>query len=400
MLPTVDKNRPNAAWIAALRQAFPCEPEVDRFLTRKMARRSGPGYTPVTLSSLCEGIEALLRAQLDHAFAISEPRWLTGGASKLQMAFKLAWCPDGKMRVTTPMVLRMQPAESIVESSRRREFQLINALQGRVAVPPVYWLDNEGDYLPYPALIYGLMAGVTKPTRGVGGAVSGMGTNYGARLRALLAPQFVRDLALIHTRPWADAELDAFEMPPPGPLAVTRQLNWWARVWQEDSVADIPLLTLADLWLREHLPPVDRVSLLHGDFRCGNFLFDEDDGQITAWLDWELGHMGDRHEDLAWVTNRAWGHPADDGSGYLVCGLLPEAAFLAAYEHASGLPVNLATLRYYKVLNTYKTAIMSLATGYRIALGGKTHQDVLVAWCVGIGAKFMEELHTTLEESA
>ena len=233
MLPTVDKNRASAAWIAALRQAFPCEPEVDQFLTRKMERRSGPGYTPVTLSSLCDRIEALLRAQLDHAFTITEPRWLTGGASKLQMAFKLAWCPDGKTRVTTPMVLRMQPAESIVESSRRREFQLINALQGRVAVPQVYWLDNEGDYLPYPALIYGLMAGVTKPTRGVGGAVSGMGTNYGPRLRSLLAPQFVRDLALIHTRPWADAEPDAFEIPPPGPLAVTRQLNWWARVWQE-----------------------------------------------------------------------------------------------------------------------------------------------------------------------
>lgn len=381
-----------------MRERFPCEPEVDRFLTAKLKRRAGPGYTPLSLETICQGVERLLRHHLDDPFEITAPRWLTGGASKLQMAFDLGWrAPDGT-RTTTPMVLRMQPAESIVESSRLREFQLIKAFQECLPVPVAYWVDDAGEFLPHPALIYGLAPGVTKPTVGVGGEVSGMGTNYGTRLRQLLAPQFVRDLARIHTFDWHDCDLSAFEEPSIGTQAVARQLNWWGRVCEEDALADLPLLNLAAQWLRAEMPAADHISILHGDYRCGNFLFDETSGEITAWLDWELGHLGDRHEDLAWCTARTWGH-AEEGSGTdLICGLMPESAFVESYEATSGLPVKLDTLRYYKILNSWKLAIMSLFTSYRTAAGGKTHQDVLVAWCIGVGSKFTEQLTEILEE--
>ena len=394
----MDKNRPSEQWLSSLRERFPCEPEVDRFLSRKLNNRAGPGYTPVPLEALCAGIEKLLDSKLNTAFEIDAARWLTGGASKLQMAFDLKWHPHDAESVTTPMVLRMQPAESIVESSRLREFQLINAFQDHVPVPSVYWVDDEGEYLPYPALIYGLVDGVTKPKTGVGGEVSGMGTNYGARLRSLLAPQFVDYLARIHTHNWREANLGAFEVPTLGTLAAERQLNWWARVAAEDALADIPLLTLAAQWLRAQLPTLDRISIVHGDYRCGNFLFNEQSGEITAWLDWELGHLGDRHEDLAWCTARTWGHRDENGGAELICGLMREEDFLHAYEQASGLSVNQQTLRYYKVLNTWKLSVMSLFTSYRAPAGGKTHQDVLVAWCLGVGAKFTEQLGEILEE--
>lgn len=392
-----NNDRSTVQWLTSLRERFPCEPSVDDFLTRKLENRSGPGYSPISLEVLCTSVENLLQAHLQQPFEVHNPRWLTGGASKLQMAFDLVWQPNNE-QTTTPMVLRMQPAESIVETSRLREFQLINALNNLVPVPPVYWVDEAAEYLPYPGLIYGLADGVTKPTAGVGGEVSGMGTNYGPRLRKIIAPQFVGHLATIHTHDWRDAELDAFEQPSLGTQAVERQLNWWCRVSEEDRLADIPLLTLAAQWLRAAMPTVDRISLLHGDYRCGNFLFNEDSGEITAWLDWELGHLGDRHEDLAWCTTRTWGH-AEEGTGIdLVCGLMSEPEFLESYQQISGLTVNAETLRYYKVLNTWKTAIMSLLTSYRTASGSKTHQDILVAWCIGIGAKFTEQLAETLEE--
>jgi len=393
-----DKDRPSDAWLSSLRDRFPCEPEVDRFLSSKLERRAGPGYAPVSLATLCAGVEALLRPNLDSHFELSNARWLTGGASKLQMAFDLTWRPNAEAEQTTPMVLRMQPAESIVETSRLREFQLINACADVVPVPPAYWVDADGEYLPYPGLVYGLAAGATKPSSGVGGEVSGMGTDYGPRLRELLAPQFVHILARIHTHDWQGVELSAFEIPGPGTVTAERQLNWWSRVAEEDGLADIPLLPLAAQWLRANLPSLDRVSILHGDYRCGNFLFDEASGKITAWLDWELGHLGDRHEDLAWVTTRTWGHPDPDTGVDLVCGMMPKPEFLAAYEQASSLAVNLETLRYYQVLNTWKTAIMSHHTSYRAAHGGKTHQDVLVAWCIGVSSKFTEQLNEVLEE--
>ena len=90
-MPTVDKNRPTQEWIEQLRQRFPCEREIDRILTRKLVRRAGPPFSPVSLETLIEGTRALLRSKLTDDFEISEARWLSGGASKLQMAFKLTW---------------------------------------------------------------------------------------------------------------------------------------------------------------------------------------------------------------------------------------------------------------------------------------------------------------------
>ena len=395
---TVDKNHPTPEWIASLQARYPCEPEVDRFLTAKLHERPKPPYQPVSLDELCAGLERLLRANEISNFNIGSARWLTGGASKLQMAFELDWTPPGGQREKTNMVLRMQPAESIVESSRLREFQLLEAMGGCVPVPETYWVDNLGEHLPYPGLVIGFVGGVTKTTAGAGGEVSGMGTHYGARLRKLLAPQFVEMLARIHTFDWQQAKLSAFGIPAPGTQAVEWQINWWRRVAEEDALADLPILALAEQWLIANKPDADQISLLHGDYRCGNFLFDEASGEITTWLDWELGHLGDRHEDLAWSTIQTWGHDDAETGEHFICGLMTEDDFLNEYAAASGLSVNRDTLRYYQILNAWKLVVMAQFCSYRVASRGKTHQDVLVAWCIGIAPKFTEQLAELLEE--
>lgn len=395
----LDKNRPSAAWIASLRTRFPTEREIDRVLTRKMERRAGPGYTPMPLDQLVDGINSLLRASLPTPFEVTAARWLSGGASKLQVAFNLDWTQPGKGRVKAPMVLRMEPAESIVETSRLREFQLIRAFEGVVPVPPVYWCDADGEHLPYPALIYGFADGVTRPSAAQAG-VSGLGTHLPPALRAQLAPQFVQYLATIHTHDFSRANLSAFDVPPNGStLCAEWGVNWWERVWEEDSDEDIPLMRLGAAWLRKHMPVMDKAGVVHADYRVGNFLYTEHDAKISAWLDWELGRIGDRHQDLAWTTSRAFGHYAEDGKTFLTCGLLPEKQFLEEYEKASGLSVNAKSVHWYKVYNDYMMGALLFATGYRIARGGKTHQDVLVTWLMGIGNMLLEEMRTLIEES-
>lgn len=47
-----NKDAPSLEWINTLRKRFPTEQEIDRILTRKMTNRSGPGYVPVSVSSL------------------------------------------------------------------------------------------------------------------------------------------------------------------------------------------------------------------------------------------------------------------------------------------------------------------------------------------------------------
>lgn len=393
----VDKDRPTHEWIEHLRHAFPCEKEIDRILVRKLKRRAGPPYAPVTLEMLVGGVQSLLRQKLSTPFEVQEARWLSGGASKLQMAFTLSWNRPDVGRTSTPMVLRMEPSESIVETSRLREFQLIHAFEEELPVPQAHWVDVEGTFFPYPAIIYEFATGVTKPAHAASG-VSGLGTNYGADLRPLLGPQFVEHLALIHTWDWRNADLSAFDVPAIGTQAAEWQLNWWERVWEEDANEDVPLMRLAMGWMRSNMPHNDRISVVHADYRSGNFLYDEESRKITAWLDWELGHLGDRHEDIAWVSNSVFGHYAEDGKTFLVCGLMSEDAFYEAYEKASGLTVNRQSIKFYQLFNAYKCVVLSLATGSRIARLGKTHQDILVAWLVGVGYPILEQMRSILEE--
>lgn len=393
---SIDKNRPSPEWIGSLRTRFCIEREIDRVLTRKMERRGGAGYSPISLPALSQAIEALLRTKLEAPFEILDARWLSGGSSKIQVAFTLDWHRPGVGREQTPMVLRMEPAESMVETSRLREFQVIKAFEGIVPVPPVYWVDPDGTHLPYPGLIYGFAPGVTKPTAARSG-VAGLGTQLDVEVRRRLAPQVIEHLGKIHTRDIASAGLTAFDVPSPGTQAAEWGVNWWERVWEEDSEEDSPMMRVAAAWLRANMPSCDRPSILHADFRVGNFLFTEHDMRITAWLDWELARIGDRHQDLAWTTSRAFGGYAEDGKTFLVGGLLPEQDFFDAYERSSGLTVDPKALHYYKVYNAYMMSVLSLATGYRIARNGKTHQDVLVTWLVGIGYMLQDEMRMLIE---
>ena len=395
----IDKNRPAAAWIAGLRARFPCEREIDRVLTRKLERRAGAGFTPLSLAVLADAVRALIAAHHAGPFSVEDCAWLGGGASKIQMAFTLAWTPPGALHTRSRMVLRMEPAESIIETSRIREFQLLRAMAGQVPVPPVYWVDGEGAWLPYPGLVYGFVAGVTKPANAPSQA-TGMGTYFAPEWRAPLGAQFVAHLARIHTVDIAAIEAPAFDVPANPRAAATAGLATWERVWEEDADEDIPLLRLTAAWLHAHVPTAARLAVVHGDYRTGNFLFTEHDARITALLDWEMARIGDPHQDLAWATAPAYGHVDDAGRRFLVGGFLPEAEFFARYEEATGFTVEPKSLHYYRVYTGYMQGVIAVGTAWRIARNGKTHQDALLAWIVGIGSMLLDDLRRLLEQGA
>ncbi|MGD0118024.1 MAG: phosphotransferase family protein [Candidatus Binatus sp.] len=392
----MNKNAPTLDSIDQLRKRFPCEKEIDRILMRKLQRRSGSGYSPISLETLVKGTEKLIRSEVTDRFEITEAKWLSGGASKLQMSFKLDWSATGRGQSATSMVLRMEPSESISESSRLREFQIIKALADVVPVPPAYWVDHTARFLPYPAIVYGFADGVAKPSTSAN-VVSGVGTFIPLSLREILGSQFVKHLARIHSFDWSRSDISAFDKPARAIQAVEWELNHWERVWEEDANEDIPLMRLAMSWLRSNMPSVDHVSVVHGDYRTGNFLFTEHDAKISAWLDWEMAYLGDRHADLAWATNRLLGHMAEDHKTFLAGGFLPREEFFAAYEKASGMAVIPKTLKFYDIFGSYKIVVICLATGYRAPRNGKTHQDVLVAWLAGISYSLLEDLRIKLE---
>lgn len=394
------RTHPDRTFIDAVRARFPVESEIDRILTRKMSNRAEPGYTPIPLNDLVNHVRTLISANIGDGFTVADPRWLQGGASKIQMAFTLDWNSESGDRIQTPMVLRMEPPESIVETSRNREFEMLQIMRGTVPVPPCYWNDPEGEYLPYPGLIYGFAEGNTKPKARAVRHVTGVGTNYGPELRPALADQFINNLAAIHTVPEEKIEtLRYFDLAEKGSnSAILRQINWWRRVWEEDRPEDIPLVDVAAQWLIDNAPVLDHVSIVHGDYRAGNFLFSETSQKITAWLDWELAVLGDRHQDLSWFTGEHLGHYSEDGNTFLACGLLPAEELYERYERASGLTIYPERLEYFRVMNSFMSTVHMLATAWRVANSGKTHQDVLVAWVANIGNVIIGKLRDTLEE--
>jgi len=397
-----DANRdtPSAAFIEQMRERFPTEHEIDAMLTRKMQRRAGPPFTGMSLQDISACVDAFLRAHVEGPFEVTDQRWFAGGASKIQMGFTLTWNEPGVGRTTCRLVVRMEPSESMNSTSRLREFQVLRAFANTsVPVPRVYWVDADGEWFPEPALIYAYAEGVTKPKLMRNEQISGTGTNFGPALRKPLGEQFVRHLGTIHAFEPGAADLSAFNLPSlHSTESALWQLNRARRVWEEDRGEELPFVEVAANWLQRNLPELDRVSVIHGDYRSGNFLFRESDATFTAVLDWERGYLGDRHRDLAWATAYPFGHLSEDGKTFLASGLVPLDEFFEQYEKASGLTVDPKRMRFFKVFNCYQLMISTLATGYRVVRLGKSHQDIVLAWAGAAGYSFAEPLRRALEE--
>ena len=115
-----------------------------------------------------------------------------------------------------------------------------------------------------------------------------------------------------------------------------------------------PLITYGLDWLRRFAPEqVSRISLLQGDTGPGNFVFDGD--RLTAIVDFEWGHLGDPLEDLGNLCVREFWTP----SGCL------DGRCSPATRRQSGIPVDLATVRYYRVQQNVRGMIpIHAATRY------------------------------------
>lgn len=121
---------------------------------------------------------------------------------------------------------------------------------------------------------------------------------------------------------------------------------------------DRPILALAVRWLEDHLPADVTPRLVHGDFRLGNLMVEN--GRLSGVLDWELGHLGDPHEDLAFGCLTVWRFSRPDRQGY---GLTTLERLVAAYEAAGGIRFDPDRFRFWTVYRTLWWALGCLQMG-------------------------------------
>jgi len=121
----------------------------------------------------------------------------------------------------------------------------------------------------------------------------------------------------------------------------------------------LPALELALRWAAENVPRNQRMAVLHGDFRTGNLIVGEDG--IRCVLDWELAQRGDPMQDLGWLCIRTWRF----GGAGPVGGFGSREDLFAAYEKASGHPVDPGHVRFWEAFGNVKWAVDCLLLGMR-----------------------------------
>ncbi|AMU93955.1 tyrosine protein kinase [Sphingopyxis terrae subsp. terrae NBRC 15098] len=232
------------------------------------------------------------------------------------------------------------------------------------------------------ALVRAAHAGGVKAPEVIGvlSDADGMGTGYvmrrviaevsPAKILAAPPPSLVadlgRELALIHALPRAAIPA---EIPVMDTAAALAELK--ARFLSYGG--DRPAIALAVKWCEDHLPePADPV-LVHGDYRMGNVMVDADG--LAAVLDWELAHLGDAHEDLAFGCMTVWRFGMLDKPAFGV-GSLDD--YFAAYEAAGGRPVDRDRFKYWLVYRTLWWALGCLQMGQAWRSGADTTVERVV----------------------
>jgi len=284
----------------------------------------------------------------DGSVRIEGLRRLAGGSSRELWSLDAAWderAPDGPRRLA--LVLRRDPPGRTGDFSERRlEFELLRCAAARgVPVPRVHWACSDPGVLDTPFFLMERLEGEALPRRLLRDEVYA-GTREG------LVEALGAILARIHAVDPDQRRLRGLEWPRPDRSPAEDQLATSLAAVRELAPDPHPVLELAARWLRERLPARQRRTLVHGDFRVGNVMFDADG--VVAVLDWELAHVGDPVEDLGWLCTKAWRFGSELPAG----GVGTREALLEAYEKGGGGAVDVEHLRFWEALGSFKVALV------------------------------------------
>src|SRR5262249_31720890 len=107
---------------------------------------------------------------------------------------------------------------------------------------------------------------------------------------------------------------------------------------------------------------------VHGDYRLGNFLVSRAAGgaRLSGVLDWEMVHLGDPLEDVAWCISPLW-----RGGTAFASRLLPPEGFLAGRAATPGRAAGPDRRSFYGILAVVQMAAIML-TGLRAFRDGRT----------------------------
>jgi aminoglycoside phosphotransferase (APT) family kinase protein len=309
--------------------------------------RSAPKFDPFDIETVRVRLAAFMAQQGLDDLTIGPLRRYTVGFSWVTYGFRASW-RDASGRSERDLILRVGPDNGIFGPYKAApEFTTLKALAGSgVPVPKVYWYSDEREALGAPFFVCDLVPGDAPiPWTHDGGLA------FDEPTRINLGNQFLDALAALHTFAWEKTPVATIGGITDPAGTARGQVELWEGLLADWSERRVPMLEYAALWLKAHAPVAPRVSVVHGDFRIGNFLVA--DNRITAILDWELVRLGDPVEDLGWICLQAW-----RGKLPYMCHLFTREELFERYSALTGLKFGLADMRWWEAFGTYKLAVM------------------------------------------
>lgn len=265
------------------------------------------------------------------------------GFSWITFSF-VAHFPSGRSR---KLILRLAPPNGLFAPySVLPQVHALKAMVGtKVPAPALVSFDEEGQELGLPFFICEFVAG-NVPAPWASASDGGLD-------RRKIACEFIDILARIHTVRWEQTQLANLESAVPDGHRRVAHIDRWRASLDRPMRRHYPVLDWGGRWLAENCPKAPRWTVVHGDYRIGNFLVA--DNRITAILDWELVHLGDPHEDLGWALI-----PTFNGGSRKLYGLLDHSEVVEKYEAASGIKLSVRSLAFYRAYALYQAAAIQM----------------------------------------
>jgi aminoglycoside phosphotransferase (APT) family kinase protein len=303
------------------------------------------------------GAQARLAEWLSGALAervgIKSMSRLTGGAIQEN------WFADVVVgNASRGFVIRRDAPASIASShTRKNEFALIRAAHSAgVTVPEPIAFCEDATVLGGPFAVMAKVEGV-----GFGPKIV-KDTSLGGD-REALAHEIGRQMALIHAIRPPRAEFAFLGSPPADPMTHEIALM---RGMLDDLGLVRPALEWGLAWLAREKLDCAKVTLVHRDFRTGNYMVDA--SGVTAVLDWEFAGWGDPMLDLGWFCAECWRFSRKDLEAG---GIGSRAALYAGYEAASSRKVDDRAVRLWEIMAHIRWAVVALQQGARHLSGGE-----------------------------
>jgi aminoglycoside phosphotransferase (APT) family kinase protein len=312
-----------------------------------------------------------------------------GGASRETFRVRIALERDGAPQ-ERGLIFRRDPVSTLIETDRQVEFAAYRAfMDTAVPVPRALYLETDPQWLERPFFVMEEIEGCS--------AGSILASDPYGPHRRRVGEQFYKILGRIASRDVVSSELARHVPTPDAESAWRLELAKWEKVVDEDELEPQPIVRAAIRWLRRNPPPeARRIAVVHGDFRTGNFLIDGS-GTIRAVLDWEMAHLGDPLEDLAWALDPLWSADREHPGGMLA----PDEA-IAIWEKASGLACEPKALRWWSMFASLKGAAIWISSAKEYQAG--TNTDPVMAfsglYCLPFHNKRLADLLIGLREAA